>query len=372
MKLSAALALAFVGFGCADLDEANTAQETSALLNGTSTTARPEVARFWPPGGGTCTATLISDRTFLTAAHCIDYAWQSIGGQLEVQGVGLLNVIHTFSQGGETGVDDIAVGRLQTSVSGITPATVSNVQPSNQNLTTMGYGCVTARNEEDCPNASDYDRTYITYYYNGDNSYIHSSGDSGGPTFLGNLGDNGSIVRVHSAHYLPNGADIGADAVQFRSHINQLSQALTGTGIMYRSQVQAQGWTPAVGNGTTSGTTGQSLRLEGLQVWLPDQAATNRICYQAYVQDQGWQTEVCDGELAGTVGQAKRLEAIKMRCVPKSVCHVCGASAPVTTCSVRYNVYVQDLGWQGWVSDTAIAGTTGQSRRIEAIKIELQ
>ena len=32
-------------------------------------------------------------------------------------------------------------------------------------------------------------------------------------------------------------------------------------------------------------------------------------------------------------------------------------------------VHVQDIGWQNWVRNGRIAGTTGQSKRIEAIQI---
>ena len=36
------------------------------------------------------------------------------------------------------------------------------------------------------------------------------------------------------------------------------------------------------------------------------------ICYTTHIQDIGWQNQVKDGEMAGTEGQAKRLEAIKI------------------------------------------------------------
>ena len=368
MKRLAVASLAFVGFGCAQLDDGpDTSEETSALLNGTSTSARGEVAKFWHPGGGYCTATMISTRTFLTAAHCIEYAPLIVGGTMEFQGsLGTFNVLETFSQGGQTGPDDNAVGRLQTQVSSITPATVSNVQPANQYLTTLGYGCVGGRNTDDCGAT---DRTYITYFYDGTNTYFHSKGDSGGPTFIGALNNNGEIVRVHSTHDYPDGPDVGADAVTYRTQILSLSNQLNGTGIAYRSQVQSQGWTAATSNGAQSGTTSMSLRLEGLQIWLPENDIYgDSVCYTAYVQDVGWQSEVCNGNLAGTVGLGKRMEAIKIRIISNRL--GCGTlwGPP---CHVRYNTYLEGIGWQGWVSNNAVSGTTGQSRRIEAIKIEL-
>jgi len=35
-------------------------------------------------------------------------------------------------------------------------------------------------------------------------------------------------------------------------------------------------------------------------------------CSQAHVQNIGWQNEVCNGVIAGTVGQSLRLEAIRI------------------------------------------------------------
>ncbi len=46
------------------------------VIGGTQTTARPEVGQIFVTVNGTplsCTATLISRRYFLTAAHCIGY-----------------------------------------------------------------------------------------------------------------------------------------------------------------------------------------------------------------------------------------------------------------------------------------------------------
>ena len=39
------------------------------------------------------------------------------------------------------------------------------------------------------------------------------------------------------------------------------------------------------------------------------------VKYQTHVQDIGWQTQVKDGEIAGTEGQSKRLEAIKIQLI---------------------------------------------------------
>ena len=38
---------------------------------------------------------------------------------------------------------------------------------------------------------------------------------------------------------------------------------------------------------------------------------------------------------------------------------------------IYYRVHVQDYGWQDWVSNGAMAGTSGQSKRLEGIQIKL-
>lgn len=84
------------------------------------------------------------------------------------------------------------------------------------------------------------------------------------------------------------------------------------------------------------------------------------IVYSAHVQDIGWQNNVKDGALAGTTGESKRVEAIKI-----------SLSGQKAEGSVEYSAHVQDIGWQKSVKDGALAGTTGKGKRVEAIKINL-
>ncbi|HEV8717640.1 MAG TPA: hypothetical protein VGX03_33055 [Candidatus Binatia bacterium] len=75
----------------------------------------------------------------------------------------------------------------------------------------------------------------------------------------------------------------------------------------------------------------------------------------------GWQGWVSDGAVAGTTGQSKAMEAIKIQLqnAPANL-HVC------------YCAHVAYIGWQGWVCDGTMAGTTGQAKAIEAIEIKIQ
>ena len=84
------------------------------------------------------------------------------------------------------------------------------------------------------------------------------------------------------------------------------------------------------------------------------------IDYTTHIQDYGWQDWKKDGDLAGTTGESKRLEGIKIK----------GENIPQNS-KIQYQVHVQDYGWQDWKENGALAGTTGESKRLEGIRIHL-
>src|ERR1035437_1394878 len=133
-------------------------------------------------------------------------------------------------------------------------------------------------------------------------------------------------------------------------------------GVTYSAHVQDKGWMPAVSDGQTAGTTGQSLRVEALKIALTGSnlPANAGIAYQVHVQDKGWVTPASqNGSIAGTVGEGKRIEAIAI------------ALSNMPGYSVEYRVHVQNIGWMNWTKDGNITGTTGKSLRIEAIEIKV-
>ncbi|MEW1636364.1 polysaccharide deacetylase [Streptomyces sp. NPDC093801] len=89
--------------------------------------------------------------------------------------------------------------------------------------------------------------------------------------------------------------------------------------------------------------------------------AARVVCYAAHVQDIGWQSAVCDGAVAGTTGQSRRMEALTV--------------ATSGTGGICANAHLADIGWQGWRcagDGTAVTvGTTGQSRRMEALGLQV-
>lgn len=95
-------------------------------------------------------------------------------------------------------------------------------------------------------------------------------------------------------------------------------------------------------------------------------AASEKVSieYQAHVSDVGWQNAVTSTsssvKTAGTTGQAKRIEALKITLNDAS-----GNSM------IKYRTHVANVGWQNWKASGQIAGTTGKSLAIEAIQIVL-
>ena len=90
----------------------------------------------------------------------------------------------------------------------------------------------------------------------------------------------------------------------------------------------------------------------------PDIAEAGTVLYQCHVQDIGWQDWEANGAAAGTTAQSKRLEAIRIKLE--------GSAG-----GIEYRTHVQDIGWMNWVESNEMSGTSGQSKRLEAIQIRL-
>jgi N-acetylmuramoyl-L-alanine amidase CwlA len=86
------------------------------------------------------------------------------------------------------------------------------------------------------------------------------------------------------------------------------------------------------------------------------------IKYSAHVQGKGWLPVVHDGLIAGTTGESRRLEALKIVC-PK-------AKEGETQIKVSGKAHIQGIGWKSYgEAEELIIGTTGESRRLEAVEL---
>lgn len=84
------------------------------------------------------------------------------------------------------------------------------------------------------------------------------------------------------------------------------------------------------------------------------------ISYKTHISGIGWERSyVKNGAVSGTTGQSRRIEALRVS-LPSS-----------SGLGIQYRAYVQSIGWQNWVADGAVSGTTGKSLRVEAIELKL-
>lgn len=128
----------------------------------------------------------------------------------------------------------------------------------------------------------------------------------------------------------------------------------------YHTHVQDIGWQQWQSNGELSGTSGESKRLEAIQVSINNKGLDLGIEYRTHVQNIGWQQDWIQGpEVSGTFNQGLRLEAIQVR--------LTGTDA--SRYDVYYRVHAQNIGWLDWAKNGDNSGTEGFGYRLEAIEI---
>lgn len=102
-----------------------------------------------------------------------------------------------------------------------------------------------------------------------------------------------------------------------------------------------------------------ALAASSAAIFSPADAveSTALVSYSAHIQGIGWQApDREDGETAGTTGEARRLEALRI-----------GVAGGAT---MRARAHVQKVGWQEWDTTPSEIGTTGRGLRLEAFQIE--
>lgn len=95
---------------------------------------------------------------------------------------------------------------------------------------------------------------------------------------------------------------------------------------------------------------------------LPEDENKLGVTYRTHVENIGWQDYVKNEEMAGTSGKSYRLEGINIKLIGNNDSNL----------KIKYQVHVQNIGWQDWKTDGEMAGTQGLSYRLEGIKIKLE
>lgn len=212
--------------------------------------------------------------------------------------------------------------------------------------------------------------------HDGNAQELVSAGEATGGTMTYALGSDVTNAPVDGWDTaVPRGTDVGTYYVWYKAvgdanHIDSAADCVSATiaapepepavglCVAYSGHAQTYGDLAEVKDGATLGTTGQSKRLEAVRatVFGIDGAA---ISYRAHLQGIGWTAWVANGELMGTIGEARRMEAVQMTLSGANDQHV------------WYRVHSQTWGWLGWAHDGEPAGTAGQEKRIEAIEVRV-
>ncbi|MGE5341161.1 MAG: hypothetical protein ACM3SY_06730 [Candidatus Omnitrophota bacterium] len=136
--------------------------------------------------------------------------------------------------------------------------------------------------------------------------------------------------------------------------------ALDASDVIYRAHVASKGWLNWVSDGQTAGTTGQSRKMEAVEIRLNSKLGPIKLQYRANISGKGWLPWVSAGHNIGKTSETIRMEALEIRLVN-----------PPAGYSIKYRAHVAALGWLPWVFDGQTAGTIGQNRRMEAVEIVL-
>lgn len=212
--------------------------------------------------------------------------------------------------------------------------------------------------------------------------------------------DNDIEYRAHVSNigwqdWTTAGKAIGAkgsgeqiEAVQFK--LRDGSNLAAGWRLWMRAHVENYGWLAWTCDGPV-GSTGQGLRLEAIEAMLlrtgvlpdsdkgPSRAPAAKtsgssdssssttsfidgtdVELDAHVENDGWEGWVKEGQIAGTTGEGKRLEAIRAK-----------VENAYVNGDVEIQAHVEDDGWQNWKDSSKYAGTVGKSKRIEAVRMQL-
>lgn len=143
--------------------------------------------------------------------------------------------------------------------------------------------------------------------------------------------------------------------------------------ILYRTHVQDKGWGEILGSQTSKDYQGK--RLEAIQLDLSGNLKQNYdIYYRAHVQDKGWMAWQKNNSVAGTVGESKRLEALEVKLVAKASdfsSQTDHSFLEMKHPGLSYQTYLQKDGWKPTVLEGQLGGSIGLSKSIKAIKLNL-
>lgn len=215
--------------------------------------------------------------------------------------------------------------------------------------------------------------------------YLNNPKDASGAIIQGSIQYRAHVQDYGWREWSGNGQNAGTTGQSKRLEAIQIQ--LTGQmaemyDIYYRTHVSSYGTLGWAKNGETAGTTQLSRAIESVEILLVEKGSSSApvqdrlscytptskgtVTYSAHVERLGWMDSVADGAMAGTQGQNLQMEALKI-----NLNNPMDENGNLIGGSIQYQAHVQDYGWRGWTENGGNAGTTGQKKRMEAVQIRL-
>ena len=145
--------------------------------------------------------------------------------------------------------------------------------------------------------------------------------------------------------------------------------------IQYRLHIQDIGWSQWVSQGHSAGTQGRGLRAEAVQIRLTGKLSEKYdVIYRCHCAFAGTLAWCKNGATAGSTGLSLRMESVEIKIVKKGSPEskaATGKGAQLSKPKLTIQPHCADIGWMKAVGENETAGTTGQSRRLEALIVSM-
>ena len=155
----------------------------------------------------------------------------------------------------------------------------------------------------------------------------------------------------------------GIQALSINLHM--LDQNISGS-LQYRIYISKKGWQDWTDNSRITGISTMPRLITGIQMRLTgDLAQDYSIWYSAWTPRhkdlEGW---VCDSAIAGSPAENKRIEQIQVMLVRRN--RINGFTG------ISFRAYMQKFGWdKKWAYSNHVAGRAGKKRRLEGLEISM-
>ena len=135
--------------------------------------------------------------------------------------------------------------------------------------------------------------------------------------------------------------------------------------LKYSVYVQSKGWQEYKTEGNDAGMINKALRIEAVKMELTGELASKYTVEYAVLLEKSGNVQgfVSDGAVAGSIGEPKKIEEIKIRLVQAGT----GKST-----NVNYRVHRDSSGWGSkWSANGVVAGAAGKAKQIDSIELNL-